>query len=154
MFILLPKDNNLSDLDSSLDYQKINNWEKELQDHLVDVSLPKFKIETEEHMPPDLKAMGMPTAFSPTDADFSGIAPIKDSSQNLYVSDVIHKAFIDTDENGTEAAAATAVVMVEGAMEEPSLPKPIIFNVNHPFILFIQEQQTGNILFFGRVANP
>jgi serpin B len=154
MFILLPKDNNLSDLDSSLDYQKINNWEKELQDHLVDVSLPKFKIETEERMPPDLKAMGMPTAFSPTDADFSGIAPIKDSSQNLYVSDVIHKAFIDTDENGTEAAAATAVVMVEGAMEEPSLPKPIIFNANHPFILFIQEQQTGNILFFGRVANP
>jgi len=154
MFVLLPKDNNLSAVDNGLNYQKISGWEKELQNQFVDVSLPKFKIETEEHMPSDLKAMGMPTAFSPTAADFSGIAPIKNPSENLYISDVIHKAFIDTDENGTEAAAATAVIIGVTSVAYPAPPKPVVFNANHPFIFFIRQNQTGNILFIGRVVSP
>ncbi len=154
MFVLLPKGNDLSAFEEALDCQKISGWEKEIQNQFVDVSLPKFKIETEEHMPSDLEAMGMPTAFSPTAADFSGIAPIKDPSQNLYIGDVIHKAFIDTDENGTEAAAATAVLMFQAAIAMPEPPKPIVFNANHPFTFFIQENQTGDILFMGRVVNP
>jgi len=155
MFVLLPKNNNLSAFSGSLTYKKINTWEQEQSNKLVDVSLPKFKIETTEHMTSDLGAMGMPTAFSKTDADFSGIASIKDPSQNLYISDVIHKAFIDTDENGTEAAAATAIVMnIAGAIQGEKKPEPIVFNANHPFVFLIQDNITGNILFIGRVANP
>ena len=142
-------------LEKNLSYKNIVNWEGGLKDQLVDVSLPKFKIETQEQMSSDLEAMGMPTAFSPDAADFRGMAPIADPSQNLYISAVIHKAYIDTDENGTEAAAATAVVMATAAiaMPEPT-PKPIIFNADHPFFFFIQENKTGNILFAGRVTNP
>jgi serpin B len=155
MFVILPKSNDLPAFEKGLTYSKISSWEKEAQSNLVDVSLPKFKIETAEHMPSDLKAMGMLAAFSPTGADFSGIASIADPSQNLYIADVIHKAFIDTDENGTEAAAATAVVMAPAASAfEPTPPKPVIFNANHPFVFFLQENQTGNILFMGRVVNP
>jgi serpin B len=154
MFVLLPKGNNLSGFENGLNYQTISGWEKEAQFQLVDVSFPKFKIETEEHMPPDLEAMGMPTAFSPSSADFSGIAPIKDTAENLYIGNVIHKAFIDTDEYGTEAAAATAIVMsATDAIVGPP-PRPVVFNANHPFVFFIQENQTGNILFIGRVVKP
>ena len=151
MFVLLPKGNNLSAFEKTLSSEKIAGWENTTKFSLVDVSLPKFKIETMEHMPSDLEAMGMPTAFSPKDADFSGIATITNPSENLYISDVIHKAFINTDENGTEAAAATAVVMATAAAVMAPPPKPIVFNANHPFMFFIQENQTGNILFVGRV---
>ncbi len=155
MFVLLPKNNDLPTFEKSLRYQDISDWEGALQNQLVDVSMPKFKIETQEQMSSDLEAMGMPTAFSPTAADFSGMAAIADPSQNLYISAVIHKAFIDTDENGTEAAAATAVIMATAAIAMPMPPpKPVIFNANHPFIFFIQENKTGNILFIGRVTNP
>lgn len=95
----------------------------------------------------------MPTAFSKTDANFSGMATITDPSQNLYISDVIHKAFINTDENGTEAAAATAVIVWQTAIESTP-PKPIVFDADHPFVFFIQQNQTGIILFMGRVVNP
>jgi serpin B len=155
MYVLLPKGNNLSALENELTAQKITGWEKELKSNQVDISLPKFHIETQADMPQDLAAMGMPTAFSSINADFSGMATIKDPSQNLYISDVIHKAFIDTDENGTEAAAATAVVVstAQAIGPQPAQP-PVIFNANHPFVFFIQDNQTGDILFFGRVSAP
>lgn len=155
MVIILPKNGDLSALEGSLSYAKVNGWEQNASDQLVDVSLPKFTIQTDEHMPTDLEAMGMPTAFSPTDADFSGIAPIPDPSKNLYISDVIHKAFIDTDEDGTEAAAATAVVVAEPQAIGPRpTQQPIVFNADHPFMFFIQQDQTSNILFAGRVVDP
>jgi serpin B len=154
MFILLPKNNDLPTFEKNLRYQNISDWEGALQDQLVDVSMPKFKIETQEQMSSDLEAMGMPTAFSPTAADLSGMAAIANPSQNLYISAVIHKAFIDTDENGTEAAAATAIVIARATAVSSSRPTPVIFNANHPFMFFIQENKTGNILFVGRVVNP
>ena len=154
MFVLLPKSNDLATVGASLSGTAIAAGEQKLQGALVNVSLPKFKVETEKHMPGDLSALGMPTAFSSTAADFSGMAKIVDPAQNLYVSDVVHKAFIDVDENGTEAAAATAVIMAKGSAFVSQPPQPIIFNANHPFLFFIQENKTGNILFVGRVAKP
>lgn len=91
--------------------------------------------------------MGMPIAFTGA-ADFSGM----DGTRNLFIDDVIHQAFMDVNEEGTEAAAATAGVMTMSSMlvEEP-VP---VFRADHPFIFLIQDNETGNILFLGRMANP
>ena len=88
----------------------------------------------------------MPLAFSPDQADFSGM----DGARDLYISDVVHKAFVSVDEAGTEAAAATGVVM--GVTSAPMEVKQMM--VDHPFIFFIQDNPTGTILFLGRVENP
>jgi serpin B len=154
MMIVLPKNNDLSSVERELTSQQIIDWNSKLEDHHVHISMPKFKIETREHMTNDLEAMGMPTAFSRRDADFSGIATIKNPSENLYISDVIHQTFIDNKEDGTEAAAATAVVMGISAVAFDPQQKTYIFNANHPFIFLIQHNQTGNILFMGRIASP
>ena len=94
-----------------------------------------------------LADMGMPTAFTWPRADFSGM----DGTNNLAIDEVIHQAFVEVNEEGTEAAAATAVIMVESAA--PSEP-PKIFKADHPFIFIIQQRETGNILFLGKVVNP
>ena len=92
--------------------------------------------------------MGMPTAFTGK-ADFSGM----DGTTSLLISDVIHQAFVEVNEEGTEAAAATAVVMKLAAA--PANPDPIpVFRADHPFIFIIQDDETGSILFMGRVVNP
>jgi serpin B len=96
----------------------------------------------------DLKKMGMPVAFSDK-ADFSGM----DGVGNLVISEVVHKAYIEVNEEGTEAAAATGVIMYGDAMSTPVDPIPV-FYANHPFIFFIQDNNTGTILFMGRVVNP
>jgi serpin B len=96
-----------------------------------------------------LKGMGMPTAFSPGNADFSGM----DGTRELYISDVIHQAFVEVNEKGTEAAAATAVIMV-ATMALQSGELPPVFRADHPFIFIIQERESGNILFLGKVADP
>jgi serpin B len=91
----------------------------------------------------------MTDAFDPDRADFSGM----DDARDLYISLILHKAFISVDENGTEAAAATAVVME--AMAMPGNPvQPMEFNADHPFIFLIRDNPTGTILFLGRVINP
>ena len=94
-----------------------------------------------------LKAMGMPTAFSPDAADFSAIT----EAENLYISSVIHKAFVDVNEEGTEAAAATAVAM-GAASAAPEPPK--VFKADHPFVFIIRDTKSGAILFMGRVSDP
>ena len=89
--------------------------------------------------------MGMPTAFIPGAADFSGMTGNKD----LFISKVVHKAFVEVNEEGTEAAAATGV----GMLMTVAVPEVKIFNANHPFIFIIQDDN-GEILFMGRVSNP
>lgn len=91
-----------------------------------------------------LKEMGMPTAFT-LEADLSGM----DGSRNLFIQNVIHQAFVQVDEKGTEAAAATAVIV-----NLKSVMPSNIFRADHPFIFIIQVQETGNILFMGRVNDP
>ena len=153
MLILLPRGDDLKAIEESLSAEKLYGWKKLLSREEVIVYLPKFKFETKYFISRDLAAMGMPTAFTPGidfggEADFSGMTGKRD----LRISEVIHQAFVDVNEEGTEAAAATAVVMRTGSVGMPRQKK--IFNADHPFIFIIQENATGNILFLGRVTNP
>jgi serpin B len=143
MLILLPKGDDLKAVEESLSSEKLSEWKSLLRSEEVNIYLPKFKFETKYFMAQDLKKMGMPTAFS-LEADFSGMTGQRD----LFISQVIHQAFVDVNEEGTEAAAATAVMM------ETGLAEPKIFKADHPFIFIIQERETGNILFIGRVSDP
>jgi serpin B len=150
MLVILPKEDNLTAAENSLSYQKLSDIRESLTFERVMVYFPKFRLETEYRLPATLGAMGMPTAFSNA-ADFSGM----DGTRSLSISDVIHKAFVDVNEEGTEAAAATAVVMAPGAAMNHYEPPPIpVFRADHPFIFLIQDTETGNILFIGRVVNP
>jgi serpin B len=107
------------------------------------IYLPKFKFEAEYQLKKDLQDMGMTEAFT-NGADFSKM----DAANYVKIDQIYHKAFVEVNEEGTEAAAATAVVMVaKGAM-------PITFNANHPFAFYIQDNKTGEILFLGKVVDP
>lgn len=144
MLVFLPKNNNLQGLEQPLTLEKLNEWKNMLKEKKIDVYMPKFKFETKYFMAKDLAEMGMPTAFSGA-ADFSGMT----GRRNLYISKVIHQAFVEVNEEGTEAAGATAVIMNEkGAIMST------VLRADHPFIFLIQEKNTGNILFLGRVVDP
>jgi len=143
MLIILPKENDLKSLEDSFSLKKISELRNSLHEQQVNVYIPKFKFETKYFMVKTLKEMGMPTAFS-MDADFSGM----DGTKDLFIANVIHQAFIDVNEEGTEAAAATGVVM------ELKAAMPTVFRADHPFLFMIQERESGNILFLGRVIDP
>ncbi len=112
----------------------------------VNVFLPRFKVEsTFASLKRQLVALGLTDAFDARRADFSGI-----SEQPLYISDVVHKAFVDVNEEGTEAAAATGVMMRATSIGAP----PKTFRADRPFVFLIRENESGKILFAGRVADP
>lgn len=147
MIVLLPRNDSLAAAEAALDPQNLSALEQGAYSQRVMVYFPKFRIETGYSLPGTLTSMGMPIAFTNT-ADFSGM----DGTRNLYVSDVIHKAFVNVDEKGTEAAAATAVVMkVSAILHEKPVP---VFRADHPFLFLIQDNDTGAILFAGRITNP
>ena len=144
MYILLPNSiNGLAALESQLTSAKLNNAIAMMSSAQVDVSIPKFKMTLKVQLAKMLMAMGMKDLFGA--ADLSGI----DGTRDLVVSKVVHKAYIDVNEEGTEAAAATAVVV-----ELTSFWPPKTFKADHPFLFFIREKVTGSILFSGRVMNP
>lgn len=146
MLVLLPSQvNGLGKLEASLTLENLNRWSRVLWAHEVQVFLPKFKIEFPMKLNETLKAMGMQDAFEST-ADFSGL----DGSKLLFIKAVLHKAFVEVNEEGTEAAAATAVVVKARSMGPP----PAVFRADHPFVFLIRENLTGNILFLGRLVNP
>ena len=146
MLILLPLDDNIEALENSFTIEKLTEWKKSLRRRKVNVYIPKFKFETKYFMKNTLRNLGMPTAFTGS-ADFSGMTGKKD----LKIDEVIHQAFIEVNEEGTEAAAATGIgVGMKTSMSRP----PPIFKADHPFIFIIQQNETGNILFMGRVNNP
>jgi serpin B len=149
MLILLPKSaDGIAALEKSLSADGLKETLDGLENKRVDLSLPKFRIEQASSLAPKLQAMGMKLAFDPDHADFGGICSV----EPLFISDVLHKAFVKVDEEGTEAAAATAVVMRAGsAMREE---QPIRVVVDHPFHFIIRHEKTGEILFMGRVMNP
>jgi len=115
----------------------------------VDLTLPRFSIQTRIGLAKTLEAMGMPTAFDSTKADFTGITTDRPS---LYIGNVIHEANIDVVEKGTTAAAVTAVVMEAGAA--PAQPQKATFHVDKPFLYFITDRTSGSVLFMGRVSDP
>jgi serpin B len=92
--------------------------------------------------------MGMKSAFDPDTADFSGMT----DKEALFISVVIHKAFVDVNEEGTEAAAATGIAMTGAAFAEPK--EPPVFRADHPFVFMIRDNRNGAILFLGRITNP
>jgi serpin B len=145
MLLLLPKENTLDDLEKDISLDKLSGWRKMLNKRRVDVYIPKFKFETKYFLVETLRKMAMKTAFS-SSADFSGM----DGTTSFFINNVIHRAFVEVNEEGTEAAAATAVVVGITSVG-PRIP---IFRADHPFIFIIQQKDTGNILFLGRVSDP
>ncbi|NWI56773.1 ILEU inhibitor, partial [Calyptomena viridis] len=151
MIILLPDDieddsTGLHKLEKQLTLEKLQEWT--CPEHLyftdVHVHLPKFKLEESYHLKAELAAMGLLDVFDSGKADLSGMSGARD----LSLSEVVHKAFVEVNEEGTEAAAATAgIAMLCMVMEEH-------FNADHPFLFFIRHNPTQTILFFGRYASP
>jgi serine protease inhibitor len=150
MIILLPRNRGgIGQLEGNLNPASLASWMAKAEDQNVNVALPKFKMSTGLGLSKTLQAMGMRYAFG-ADADFSSM----DGKPHwLYLNVVLHKAYIDVNEKGTEAAAATGVGVTEtGPMrvEEP----PREFRADHPFLFVIRDSTTGSILFMGRVTNP
>jgi len=150
MVVLLPKAvDGLGALEQQLTPEKLDKWLSSLDfvQGGVQVWLPKFQMTSEFQMKETLSEMGMGLAFGDR-ADFSGI---NGKSDDLLLSEVVHKAFVDVNEKGTEAAAATGVMMATRSI--PVAPKEI-FRADRPFMFLIRENETGSILFLGRVVNP
>jgi serine protease inhibitor len=149
MVILLPEQRDgLAQLEQQLTPENLQTWLSSAQElpmydgGPVSVWLPKFQLTSEFELEDTLSAMGMPQAFSDT-SDFSGMS----GKTDLEISEVIHKAFVDVNEQGTEAAAATAVVAATRGGSQ-------MFRVDHPFVFLIYDRDSGSILFLGRVVNP
>ncbi len=145
--ILLPEEGEFEAFEDSLDAQKLNAIVESLAYEQVELSMPKFEFDADFSLVEALKAMGMTDAFTGA-ADFSGMT----GDRALFIAEIVHKAFIGVDEEGTEAAAATAVIMAETAM--PVEPEPIQVTVDRPFLFLIRDRETGSLLFVGRVVNP
>jgi serpin B len=146
--VLLPKTlTGLPDLEKSLTSESLADWFGNLATRNVQVSLPKFRAESEFSLRKELSAMGMPTPFTKK-ADFSGIDP----KGGLAISEVVHKAFVDVSEQGTEAAAATGITIQRRAMRKPE--QVVVFRADHPFIFLIRDTRTGVVLFIGRLMKP
>jgi serpin B len=147
MLVILPKNDDLQSVENSLNAKKLEQVRQSLKyQTLAYIMFPKFSTETRYRLPETLKSMGMPTAFSRV-ADFSGMDGMQ---ENLYIDDIIHKTFIDVNEDGTQAAAATVGSMKSQGGSHGNPP----FVADHPFIFIIQDRENGNILFIGRVMNP
>ncbi len=145
MVIIMPDEGTFADFENSLTSALVDNIVGGMTSGQVNLTMPKFEFESDFSLNDALKAMGMTDAFSDI-ADFSGITDKAD----LIISDVVHKAFVSVDEEGTEAAAATAVII-----SQTSMPTEIAdVNLNHSFIFLIRDIQTGTTLFIGRVTNP
>jgi serpin B len=153
MFVVLPdKKDGLADVERGLTKAKLDAWTKAVKSQDVELSLPRFEIATPSmQLAAELSALGMPDAFDKDKADFTAIANPPKKADRLYIAKVFHKAFVKVDEKGTEAAAATAVVMAKGG----GMPqKGIEMVVDHPFLFFIVDKQSGLVLFMGRVVDP
>ena len=151
MVVVLPNDiEGLAALEQQLSADNLAAWIGKMQyTRKVNLTLPKFTLTQQFILNDTLSAMGMRAAFSPQAADFSGMT----GNHAFWISDVIHKAFVDVDEEGTEAAAATAIGIRAMAMPMEPAP-PVEFRCDHPFLFLIRDTRSGAILFIGRVTDP
>ena len=147
MDIIMPDAGNFQNYESTLNAQNLNSIFSSMQSTPIALGLPKFTFTTNFSLSDQLKSLGMTDAFDSNKADFSGMT----GNHDLFISDVIHKAFVAVDEKGTEAAAATAVIMQ--AMSMP-VQQRVHLVIDHPFIFIIRDLKSGQILFVGRVLNP
>ncbi len=146
MVILLPEQGKFASFEASLSRQLVDGIIQKIGYRQVALSMPKFEYESSFGLKQPLTTLGMEDAFIPEAADFSGM----DGRRDLFIQDVLHKAFVSVDEVGTEAAAATAVIV--GTTSMP--PEPIEVKIDRPFIYLIRDIETGTVLFVGRVVNP
>jgi serpin B len=144
MVVLVPERERFSEIEAGLTAQRIGEVVGSLASGNVRLTLPRFRVELPVTLRSVLESLGMVDAFDPRRADFAGIGPDPD----LHVSEVVHQAFIAVDEEGTEAAAATGVVM--GVTAAP--PPPRVVTVDRPFVYWIRDIPTGTVLFAGRVT--
>jgi serpin B len=152
MLVLLPTENGsfseLENLEQNLNERTLTRWISEMNETKVELKLPRFSMTNRINLSDILVNLGMPSAFSENNANFSQM--VKSSNRNnVFISKVIHQSFIEVDEAGTEAAAATAVVMIQRANIEPRVES---FIANRPFMFLIMDDETGVILFMGRVV--
>ncbi len=146
MLVLLPRTGIANHLESMLSAEKLQEWRSEMRPRTVNLHMPKYTFETSYSLNDYLKSMGMGLPFTWPGADFSGM----DGTENLYIDNILHKAYVAVDEKGTEATATTSLLGGIGA----AVPHYIDFIADHPFIFIIQQRETGNILFMGRVDDP
>jgi len=146
MDVIVPDEGNFKQFESALNAQKLNEILGNMQPASVALGLPKFTFTQDFSVSSTLKTLGMSDAFDPNKADFSGMT----GNHDLFISDVIHKAFVAVDEKGTEAAAATAVMMQATSI----MMTDVNLTIDRPFIFIIRDTTSGQILFVGRVLNP
>ena len=153
MTVLLPDQGRFREFEDSLDAGLAHGILADLRPRYVTLDLPKFEFESRFQLSETLKSMGMSAAFDSAASDFSGMdgrSCLAGDGECLYVREVVHKAFVSVDEAGTEAAAATAVMM----QTESAPPEPVSVTVDRPFISLIRDRKTGALLFLGRVETP
>jgi serine protease inhibitor len=149
MIIVLPKKvDGLREYEAQFNATSMAEGHQKRVMQRVHVLLPRFKVTSEFELNDAMKSLGMTGAFVYPGANFSGM----NGRMDLFISKAIHKAYVDVNEEGTEAAAATAIVMMPGAAPPPA--EQIVFRADHPFMFFLEESATGAILFMGRVMNP
>jgi serpin B len=151
MIVLLPRNHRRFDeFEQSLTAYRLDQMIRAIKWKEVDVSFPRFKITSDFTLRKTLEAMGIIDAFAPDIADFSGMTESKDQLDRLFISEGYHKAFVETNEEGTEAGAATGVLMKMMGERNPSA----VFRADHPFVFIILHRPTKCILFMGRVTRP
>ncbi|MEO5730813.1 MAG: serpin family protein [Byssovorax sp.] len=155
LFVLPDAPAGLEAVEKRLSPEALDRWIGAMAFDRVNVALPKFEINPAASLSlgATLQALGMPLAFDRGKADFTGIANPPSPADRLFISQVFHKAFVKLDEKGTEAAAATAVVMARAGSAAPSKP-PAEFKADHPFLFVLRHVKSGAILFMGRVSDP
>jgi serpin B len=146
MDILMPDVNNMATFEKSLTSEQVNSILRNLKPTEMDLTIPKFNYGANLNLTKVLKALGLEEALTPGKADFSGMS----SNKDLYISDVVHKAIVVVDEKGTEAAAATGVMVGTTAMPIDN----VSVTIDHPFVFLIRDVKTNTVLFVGRVVNP
>jgi serine protease inhibitor len=155
MVVIAPqKVDGLPALEARLTGRNLSTWIAKLQSRSVEVALPRFKMETDYSLEDALKKLGMKLAFIERVADFTGMSASRNPDDRLYISKVLHKAFVEVNEEGAEAAAATAVIMLVPTGAPANLPFNPSFRADRPFLFLIRDMESGAVLFLGRVTEP
>ena len=150
LFILPNRHDGLNSIEEQLTASRLGNWQKSMKGHDVDISIPRFKMRNTFNLNNTLASLGMNAPFLP--GGFSGLSSSPEA-RDLFIGLVVQQAFVEVNEEGTEAAAATAIAFPTSAA--PELPKPDpVFRAGHPFLFAIQHNSTGAILFLGRFTAP
>jgi len=145
MLVILPDEGRFQAVEDTISSAELEELVTGLQWTRIALSMPRFGMETSFELNAPLAALGMEAAFDPGRADFSGM----DGTRDLYITDVVHKAFVEVDESGTEAAAATAVVVGQTSIP----PDPVEVTIDRPFLFLIRDVQTGTVLFLVRTMS-